>query len=93
MSMTADDYWSIDFLGVNESSAAEIIDTVTGMGLATTATASDPDVFLTLHLDAETVLALDDALARSSPSDATARVIDTVREAIAHWMSTRDPDE
>lgn len=91
--MAADDYWSIDFLGASESSAAEIVATVTGMGLATTATASDPAVFLTLHLDADTVLALDEALARSSPSESTARVIDTVREAIAHWVSTRDAGE
>jgi hypothetical protein len=85
--MNSDEYWSIDFLGVDERKVSAIIDKATRLGLATSAIAADPDLFLTLHLDADTVDALDTALAGSRPTGETARVIDSIREAISHWTS------
>lgn len=87
--MSPDGYWSIDFIGVDEEKASAIVEQVVEFGLATSATAADPDLFLTLHLDADTALALDAALAASSPRGDTTRVIDSLREAISHWTSTR----
>jgi hypothetical protein len=89
MNMSPDDYWSIDFLGVDAEKASAIVEQVVESGLATSANSADPDAFLTLHLDADTALALDSALAASSPRGDTTRVIDSLREAISHWMSTR----
>jgi hypothetical protein len=88
--MNPDGYWSIDFLGVDDEKAAMIVEKVTELGLATSAIVADPDSFLTLHLDDDTVKALDSALASSRPSEATSRIVDSIREAILHWTSTRD---
>jgi hypothetical protein len=90
--MNPDASWSIDFNGVDKEKAAAIIRQAQEFGLATSATAADPDQFLTLHLDVETTLALDAALAASHPSNSTIRVIDSIREAISHWASTRITD-
>ena len=87
---TSDEYWSIDFLGTDEEKAEELVKVAERLGLASSAIIADPEAFLTLHLDEESVDALDSVLSQNQSSgDDVLALVDTLREVVADWRSAR----
>ena len=86
-----DEYWSIDFPGIDGEQAQAIVDSAERSGLGVGAIVADPEVFMTVHLDRDTVVALEDALTKvgalGEPAD---RIVAGVLEALVEWRSGRD---
>lgn len=53
--MADDAYWSVDLPGLKESGAALLIERAAEFGVSDGGTAVDPQRWLTLHMDRETV--------------------------------------
>ena len=91
--MPGDDgvYWSIDFPGIGPERAQAIVDAAKRLDLATEGIIADPEVYMTLHLDLDTVVALERALTQASAlreSDGVS--LDSVLAALAEWRSRRE---
>ncbi|RZU16409.1 hypothetical protein EV645_3973 [Kribbella rubisoli] len=90
--VAADDvYWSIDFPGIDGARAQAIVDSAEQLGLASGGIVADPDDYLTLHLDRDTVesliVALADVEAIGRSAESTVRgVLDILNE----WRSERN---
>jgi hypothetical protein len=60
-------YWSIDLPGLSRSSAEELLQVAQQEDLSVSGLLVDPALFLTLHIDRETVDAVCNALSRVDP--------------------------
>lgn len=89
MPIENDAIWSIDFFGIDQDAAEAIADSAKRLGLANDVMVVDPDFFLTLHLDMETVVSLREALSRG-PSGRGVRTIGTaVEDTLDEWLAAR----
>lgn len=82
-------YWSLDIPGMTADQAPQVVAAVKGGGLPLDPLLVDPAIFLTLHLDRESVEAIVTALTES-PSNA---VGDGLRESLGDWLAWLDDDE
>jgi hypothetical protein len=84
-------YWSIDFPGLDRKTAEAIVDAAERLGLATNASAVDPNVFMTFHLDVDTAVALYEAISSQVQSSNEVRPILTgLSDALAEWLAERE---
>ncbi|WP_077490965.1 hypothetical protein [Sinomonas mesophila] len=87
-------YWSIDFPDIDRKTAEAIVDSVEELGLATDAIITPPDVFMTFHLDVDTVSALYEAVSSQVQSSSEVRPILTgLSDALAEWLTEREAPE
>jgi hypothetical protein len=85
-------YWSIDLPGLSRSSAEELLQVAEQGGLSVSGSLVDPALFLTLHIDRETVDAVCAALSRVDWSDAVAGqpaapIVNGFRELLQEWLN------
>lgn len=83
------DIWSIDFLGIDEAGADRTVDGLSEFGLAKEPMVSDPEVFLTLHMDVETV----EAVLRVLQKESEDTMLDTVVSMLREWLDDRKSNE
>jgi hypothetical protein len=76
-------YWGVDAPGMTADQASWVVSTIKGGGLRLEPIRVDPAVFLTLHLDRESVKALVNGLA-SVPANP---VSDGLRESLEDWLN------
>lgn len=62
-------YWSVDAPGLDAAGAADLVEHARALSTVVGATAVDPDLWLTQHLDQDTVLTLVRALSLASEAD------------------------
>lgn len=90
MSIEDDAIWSIDFFGIDKNAAEAIADSAKRLGLANEAIVVDPDFFLTMHLDMDTVIHLREKLSQR-PSGKEGQTRGTaVEDAIDEWLADRE---
>lgn len=82
---TDDVIWSIDFCGTDEDAAETIADSAKRLGLATDVIISPPDVFMTVHMDMDTVVALREALSQGESSGGVPGLVHMLDE----WLAER----
>ncbi|MFE5570658.1 hypothetical protein ACFQ68_37085 [Amycolatopsis japonica] len=82
--------WSIDLPDLTADEASQAVSAIKGRGLASDPLLVDPAVFLTLHLDRESVETLLTGLA-AGPANA---VSNSLKESFEEWLAWRgvDPD-
>jgi hypothetical protein len=85
-------YWSIDLPGLSRSSAEELLQVAEQEGLSVSGSLVDPALFLTLHIDRETVDAVCTALSRVDWPDAAAgqpvsAIVNGFRELLQEWLN------
>ncbi|MET9592317.1 hypothetical protein ABZY45_15385 [Streptomyces sp. NPDC006516] len=73
-------YWSIDMPGLDERRAVELAGLVRQSGAGIEPTLVDPMLWLTLHLDRETVEVVRDALASAPTTAVTASLVESFDE-------------
>lgn len=84
---TEDAIWSIDFPGINEHAAEAIVDSVRRLGLATDAIVADPEIFMTLHMDIDTVTALHELLSQGQSTGGQRTILTGLTEVLAEWLA------
>jgi len=77
-------YWSIDMPGLDERRAAELADLVRRSDAGIVPTLVDPRLWLTVHLDRETVEVIRDALASAPATATTAALVESFDE----WLDS-----
>jgi hypothetical protein len=85
-------YWSIDLPGLSRSSAEELLQVAEQESLSASCSLVDPALFLTLHIDRETVDAVCTALSRVDWPDAAAgqpasAIVNGFRELLQEWLN------
>lgn len=91
-SVNADDdfpYWGIDIPGLRESQAADVASLIRQSETGTEPILVDPKLWLTLHLDRETVEAMRAALMSTGRSMITASLIESLDEWL-DWSAKGD---
>lgn len=73
-------YWSIDIPGLREGQAAEVAELIQQSDAEIVPTLVDPKLWLTLHLDRETVEAMRDALMSTGQTIVTTSLIESFDE-------------
>lgn len=76
-------YWGVDAPDMTADQASWVVSTIKGAGLGLEPMRVDPGVFLTLHLDRESVEAIVNGLA-SVPANP---VSDGLRESLEDWLN------
>jgi hypothetical protein len=83
--------WSLDMPGLTRQHAEELVSFAKDTGISIFATAVDPDEFLTLHLDRDTVESLlrgvVDASSGGAGQPGGLVSLDGVKEALADWLN------
>lgn len=82
-------YWSLDLPGMTSDQASQVVAVIESGGVDLNAVPVDPAVFLTLHMDRDTVEALVAGLAEARPS----RVVENMKEAFVEWLEWLDESE
>ena len=85
-------YWSVDLPGLSRSSAEQLLQVAQHEGLSVSGSLVDPALFLTLHVDRETVDAVCAALSRVDWPDAVAgqqvsAIVNGFRELLQEWRN------
>jgi hypothetical protein len=85
-------YWSVDLPGLSRSSAEQLLQVAQQEGLSVSGSLVDPALFLTLHIDRETVDAVCAALSRIDWPDAVAgqpvsAIVNGFRELLQEWLN------
>lgn len=75
-------YWAIDIPGLNHEQAMWLVSAINDRPHKLHASAVNPQVFLTLHLDRDTMLTLRAALSVAKPD----KVVDGMRETLDDWL-------
>jgi hypothetical protein len=86
-----DEYWSIDVTGLDEQGAAQLLETVSSLGLGAfqSGSAIDPRIWYNRHFDRDTVKMLVIALQTSTDVGKEDRA--NLLEDMVEWLSsTRD---
>lgn len=86
---TEDAIWSIDFPGINEDAAEAIADSAKRLGLATDVIITDPDIFMTLHMDIDTVAALHEFLSQGQSTGGERTILTGLTEVLTEWLAAR----
>jgi len=83
-------YWSVDLPGLDRPAAQELLEIAKEAGMSDVGSLVDPAVFLTLHLDRSTVLAISAVLARAQmaedPECSEALIVAGYRESLDEWL-------
>jgi len=92
MSERVDQPWSLDLPGLDSAGAAEIVSFARDTGLCELASAVDPNLFLTLHLDRATVEVLSRMIKELGklPDSGAEMTLQGISEDFEEWLATID---